>query len=533
MALTKTEIQEAIKNEISRCSTDIPYFFKKYGIVQHPVRGKVPFDLYPFQESTVTQFEKNRFHIILKARQMGISTLVAAYCLWCMIFKPDFKILVIAVTQDVAQNLITKVKLFYSNIPSWLKPNKVDDNKSSLSLENGSLIKAVSSAGTSGRSEASSLLVIDEFAFIDKIDELWASSQMTLAEGGSAILLSTPNGTGNLFHRIFQKAEEGSTEGNLGSFNPIRLKWDLHPTRDQAWRDLQTEQLGPRLASQECDCSFLASGHTFIDPGIISWYEEESGYIQDPIEKRGPGGDYWIWKYPEPGKSYAVIVDTATGHGDDYSTISVYDVESCELVAELKSKIGPVDLGNFSIVVATEYNDALLAIENNSIGFATIQPALDRNYQNLLYTFKNDAFLDQNIQVKKKYDLKPKEDMVPGFFLSSKLRPNILSKLEFYMIEKSLINRSKRFYSEIRTFIWMNGKPQAQRGYNDDLIIPASIFLYLRDNLLKLRNLGIAMDRASVKSIRGPQISQASKRLNNPWILNTGQSQEDLTWLLK
>jgi phage FluMu gp28-like protein len=114
-----------------------------------------------------------------------------------MIFKEDFNILVIATKQDVAKNLVTKVRVMHDNLPSWLKGKTVEDNKLSLRFANGSQIKAVSAAGDAGRSEALSLLIIDEAAFIDKIDEIWASAQQTLATGGRAIVLSTPNGVGN------------------------------------------------------------------------------------------------------------------------------------------------------------------------------------------------------------------------------------------------------------------------------------------------------------------------------------------------
>ena len=73
-------------------------------------------------------------------------------------------------------------------------------------------LKAVSAASDAGRSEAISLLIIDEAAFIEenRIEEIWGSSQQTLSTGGKAIVLSTPNGTGNFFHKMWTKAEEGT-----------------------------------------------------------------------------------------------------------------------------------------------------------------------------------------------------------------------------------------------------------------------------------------------------------------------------------
>lgn len=251
-----SKIQEAIKNEFLKCFQDYIYAIKKYFYVEHPTKGKILFNLFPFQEETILDLIKHRFVVIGKSRQMGISTLLAAYALLNMIFKKNYKILVIATTQDVAANLVRKVRIMYDNLPTFLKAKHlVSDNKLSMELPNGSSIKAVSSSASSGRSEALSLLIIDEAAFVDRFEEIWTSAQMTLATGGDAVILSTPNGTGNLFHRIFSDAESGATSAGmegLEKFHPIRLPWHLHPERDQAWRDQQTALLGKRAAAQEC-----------------------------------------------------------------------------------------------------------------------------------------------------------------------------------------------------------------------------------------------------------------------------------------
>ena len=250
-------IKDIIKKEYKRCSTDPIYFMKKYCMIQHPTRGKIPFQLYPFQETTLTKFTEHRYNIILKSRQTGISTLVAGYALWKMLFNEDFNVLIIATKQEVAKNLVTKVRVMNQYLPSWLKQNTEEDNKLSLRYTNGSQIKAISSGGDAGRSEALSLLVFDEAAFIDRIDDIWVSAQSTLSTGGDAILLSTPNGVGNFFHKTWVTADQAPGTkriDGLTRFNPIRLHWSVHPERDQEWRDNQELLLGPKGASQECDC---------------------------------------------------------------------------------------------------------------------------------------------------------------------------------------------------------------------------------------------------------------------------------------
>ncbi len=173
--MAKNTIKEALVKEYIRCSQDPVYFMRKYCFIQHPQKGKIKFDLFPFQEDSLVDLKNNRFNIILKSRQMGISTLTAGYAVWNMIFREDFNVLVIAIKQDTAKNLITKVRVMHEFLPSWLKVGSEEDNRLSLRFKNGSQIKAVSSAPDAARSEALSLLVIDEAAFIDKVDEIWTS----------------------------------------------------------------------------------------------------------------------------------------------------------------------------------------------------------------------------------------------------------------------------------------------------------------------------------------------------------------------
>jgi len=274
--MSQTNLKQLVKAEYTKCLGDPIYFIKKYCFIQHPTRGRIKFELYPFQERTLAQFLIHDKNIILKSRQLGISTLSAAYSLWLTMFHRDKNVLVVATNQDVAKNLVTKCREMYFYLPQWLKGQIQTDenNKMSMRFLNGSQIKAVSSTGSSGRSEALSLLIIDECAFIMHIEDLWASVQQTLATGGKAILLSTPNGVGNFFHRMWQKAEE-----HENGFNPIKLHWTVHPDRDDAWRAQQTAELGEKLASQEClDGDSIVtvkdSNGNIFNTKIINLYDE-------------------------------------------------------------------------------------------------------------------------------------------------------------------------------------------------------------------------------------------------------------------
>ena len=533
----KLSMKEIQAIEYKKCSQDPAYFIKKYVKIQHQIRGKVLFDLYPFQEDTLRLFANNRFNIVLKSRQMGISTLCAAYILWVMLFNKDKNILIISIKQDTSKELVSKIKLANDSLPGWLKVECVENNMLSLKLKNGSNVRAVSSSSDAGRSMAVYLLVIDEAAFIEGISEIWASAWSTLSTGGNAILLSTPNGIGNFFHKMWIDAE---TKTN--SFNPIKLKWDLHPERTQTWRDAQTKELGAALAGQECDTDFLASGNNVIN---MEFYKKT--YKSDPVECRELDRELWIWNYPDYTATYIISADTSRGDGGDFQACHVLDAVTLEQCAEYKGHISTKEYGNLLCSLGTYYNNALLVIERENTGWAVIQQVIDRDYPNLFYMTKDLKYVDPETQTTNNLYAEEKK-ATPGFSTTMKTRPIIIDNFIKYMNEKELKIRSSRTLAEMETFIWKNFKPQAMQGYNDDLIISLCIGLWIRDTALKLRQQGIDLTKASLSHMNKTQLdttpvfkAQARNLAQQSWEMSTGRSpnrpldksnMEDLKWLL-
>ena len=521
------DIKKIIAQEYLKCAKDPAYFMRKYCYIQHPTRGRILFNLYPFQDKILHLFKDNQYNIVLKSRQLGISTLSAAYSLWLMVFHKDKNVLALATTQATARNLVTKVIFMYDQLPKWLRLPSVEKNKLSLRLKNGSRVAAKSSNADAARSEAVSLLLIDEAAFIDNIDETFTAAQQTLATGGQCLALSTPNGVGNWFHLTWEKAV---TQEN--SFVPIRLPWTVHPERDEKWREQQDSDLGPRMAGQECDCDFLASGDTVFEPEDMTYYEQT--YEKEPMERRGVDGNLWVWEQADYSKSYMVCADVARGDSTDYSAFHVFDIDNCVQVAEYKGKISPKDFGNVLVAIAAEYNDALLVVENANIGWATIEQVLEREYKNLYYSPTNQ--MDTVESYMHKYE---RDKLVPGFTMSMRTRPLVIAKMIEYVREKSVTFQSKRLLQEMRVFIWKNGKAQAQDRYNDDLVMCCASALYVRDTALRLRQQGMDLARAQLSSFSNLNarnqavIKTVGNKRDNPYLINTPNGKEDITWLLK
>ena len=522
------DLREVIRQEYVKCASDPAHFMKKYCYIQHPQRGRIMFNLYPFQDKVLNLWKDNPYSIVLKSRQLGISTLSAGYSLWLMLFHKDKNVLCIATKQETAKNMVTKVKFMYENLPSWLKVQADENNKLTLRLNNGSQIKAVSAAGDAGRSEAVSLLLIDEAAFIEGIDTIWASAQQTLATGGGAIVLSTPYGTGNWFHQTWVKAEAQQND-----FLPIKLPWFVHPERNEAWRKKQDELLGdPRLASQECDCDFSTSGDTVFYSEWIEFISQTT--IKEPLERRGVDRNLWIWEPADYTQSYMVIADVARGDGKDFSAAHVIHVESNTQVAEYKGQLPPKEFGFFLVGLATEYNQALLVVENANIGWSTLDAVQERGYKNLYYSPKSDAGSNADAYFDQYMD---NSKLVPGFTTSLKTRPLIVNKFREYIGDKSVVIQSKRLLEEMKVFIWKNGRPEAQSGYNDDLIMSFAIGMYLRDTSLRFKSQNLEMSRATLSNMsvnRTGFTGAYGSNVPNPYSLKTGVGgDEDISWLIR
>ena len=209
-------------NELLKCGKDPIYFINNYcKIIDTRVGHIVLFKTFDYQKVLIKKFMKNPRNIILKARQLGISTIVAAYCAWLLFFQPDREIVIIATQFDVAQNLVEKVKkIIFELDPFFNELAHVSvDNKKSFRLSNGSKLLALPANPKRVRSHASALLIIDEAAFIDGMEELWTGAEAVVERaGGRVIALSTPNGAAGWFYNVYQKAIKGEND-----FIPTKL----------------------------------------------------------------------------------------------------------------------------------------------------------------------------------------------------------------------------------------------------------------------------------------------------------------------
>ena len=449
---------------LARVVQDV-FYFSLFIFVVHPVRGKVRFELYPYQKSVLYQFVKDRFNIILKFRQAGITELISMYCLWLAMYHPNKKINIISIKDTTAKKVLKKIKYMYKNLPFYLQVPIVNGrtgeygSASMIEFNNGSFIESIPTSSEAGRSESLSLLVIDEAAIVRWADQIWAAAFPTLSTGGSAIVNSTPYGIGNFYHSKWVDAIAGGNE-----FTPIRLYWKMHPERDIDWYNQMSTALGPKRTAQEIDGDFLSSGNSVFD--LMDIKAIEDCLSEFPIIKRRYNGQYLQFNEPEPDKDYFIGADVATGRATDYSSFTCMDKVG-EEQAVYKGRMSVDKYARLLGDTGQLFNWATLAPESNDVGLAVTSMLQAEGYPKLYYFQK---------MVKKKGKTRPEVDTAPGWLTTSKNRPVIIDGLESDIRNDVITCKDPFFVYEAKTFIYDSlgrpvamGKHKANREGDDSL----------------------------------------------------------------
>ena len=231
--------------DIVKCTQDPIYFIENFVWIQHPVKGRMKFDLFDYQHELLSAYHNHRYSIALISRQMGKSTAAAAYLLWYAMYVPDQTILIAAHKYSGAQEIMQRIRFAYELLPDHVRAGVTAYNKGSLEFDNGSRIIAQATTENTGRGLSISLAYLDEFAFVRPTiaREFWTALSPTLSTGGKCIITSTPNQDDDQFAQIWRGAcntvDEYGFEKQVGKngFKAYSADWTAHPDRDQEWAD--------------------------------------------------------------------------------------------------------------------------------------------------------------------------------------------------------------------------------------------------------------------------------------------------------
>ena len=518
MAMTKEELII----EYTRCMKDTPYALKTYlQTYDNTVSQYVPLELFPDQVTLIEDYENFNENIALKYRQAGVSTVTAAWASKKLVFakknKPE-KVLIIANKLDTAVEMANKVRGFTEQWPKWVGVTFSAEKNSQrhFKLTNGCEVKAVATSTDALRGYTPTILVFDEAAYIEADGDFWAACMASLSTGGKVIVISTPNGYDPIYYEIFDQAQKGMNDFKISPmvwYKDPRYNKDLQLVKcddiihyflnreehlndevidfsdkvkdyvevnsligqgykpTSSWYEKMVKKLkyDKRKVNQELECAFLGSGDNVFDSRITE--DIRANMVREPQGKMVSGG-LWIWKDPLEGHRYIMGVDVSRGDSEDYSTFQIIDFETREQVAEYIGKLPPDTLAELCYKWGTMYSAFIVVDITGGMGVTTSRKLQELGYKSL-YVDGLDA------TNRWKYDPKMME-RIPGINFNSK-RVQIIAAYEEYLRHGFKVY-SSRLLNEMNTFVYVNGRPDHQKGQHDDLIMSIAMACYVGEN---------------------------------------------------
>jgi len=468
--------------EYVKCKNDFVYFCSNYILLELP-GGDKPLIPYKPQIGLTDLITSDHYVLVLKSRQIGISTIIQAYSAWLCIFNKNVVVGIISKDGKEATDFARTIRGMIDKLPGWMKPPKGESGKGfnkrteqSFILTNGSKVYASPvnpiEPDKTLRGKAITFLVIDEAAFIRNIDSAWTSMVAALSTNQmqarkqnipyGTIVLSTPNKTVGVGQWFFDRYRN-SVSGN-DIFKPYVIHWKniKELSEDPEWYNIQCRLYGhdDRKIQQELELKFLPAGGSFLEEKTIEILQDSNN---NPIEKfKLFNGE--IWKFAEPisNRFYIIGVDTAPEHGGDKSAISIWDYETLEQVWEYQGKCAVMDFLKIVQLAIHQY-PGLLVVESNSYGNQIVESINRSDLSSSLYKEKRG------------------EQLIPGLSTNSKTRPLMIDALYSYITEFPECVKSKRLILELIGLVEKaSGKVEADSGCHDDIALSAALCFYVR-----------------------------------------------------
>lgn len=467
----KTELIQ----EYMRCRDDFHHFCSNHIYLELP-GGDELFKPYKRQSELIDSINKEKYLLVLKSRQIGISTILKAYAAWLTVFYDNVVVGIISKDGRESTAFARDIRKMIDKLPKWMRPGYDKYTEQSFILNNGSKVfsspvNPVAPENTL-RGKAITVLIIDEAAFVKYIDKAWvamvpalSTAQMQARKANipyGTVILSTPNktvGTGAWYYSKYQ-----SSIAKTDIFKEFTIHWKQIPelADDPEWYKTQCMMFDndPKKIKQELELTFFgAEGSFFPEETVIKLQQQD--YTPIEISKLF-GGE--IWKFAEPieGRYYIIGVDTAPENGIDKSTITVWDYQTLEQVWEYQVKCAVKDFTKVVKFACSQYQ-GVIVVENNSYGNQVVEELNTSDFSVMLYKEKRG----QNV-------------VVPGVSTNSKTRPLMIDALYSYVCQFPECIKSKRLITELIGLVEKSGKVQADTGCADDLALSAAFAFYVR-----------------------------------------------------
>jgi hypothetical protein len=468
----------------------------------------VPFVLTPEQKVFINGLEK--FNIVLKSRQLGLSVSSVALAIRQCVVYPNSACLLVSHDQKSCNSIFDKLKQQFNSLPNWLRPKTIANNRAEIKMVNGSkIVCSVAGSRDVGRGDTLQLVHLSEFAFWKNPEKQLNSITQGLSANGKLIIESTANGLNNFHDLYFQSAN------NENSFKSFFFNWidgsslftkdyensveiykskngkllavdefddeeieltKLGMTLSQAmWRRLKVASSGLDSFHMEYPSTpieaFISTGSSIFESKRIN--SSEIGLVHDKvtyIPKANIIGmplvlsnhyakSFFAWKIPKAGDKYFVGADLSEGVGKDYSVVEVFNKEGEQCAEFVNNKLKPYQMAEVINEVGLFYNKALITVEKASGGHSAIERLrLDYKYMNMTKYQSYDQFQKAHWQI--------------GFDTNPKSKSIIINDfVEMFSTGAMKIN-SRKLLNEMKIFeVNDSGKMAASGAGHDDTVM--------------------------------------------------------------
>ncbi len=439
-----------------------------YGRINDEDKGSIPFYPFPHLIQAIDLFEQNKLSILLKARQVCFTWLVAHYVLSKALFHESFKAFIVSKSEPAANELISYCKFIYNNLPTELKVSMGKDQEGFLTFPAlSSQIRALAATETAGIGfGGASLIALDEFAFHPFAKQNYSEIKPMIDAGGNRKLIigSAPNklDSESKFNELWYGAKSGNN-----NFAPVFWAYNVVPYRDEEWyleraKEYDPLELATRYPKSEQEALSSTKDLCRFDVDSINWMIEEAKRM--PILEERYNGIVKIYKRPIAGEKYCFAIDSSEGDYDP-SVGLIGDWRTCEEVAEFSGKISVDEQARIIWELYQEYNQPYCAPERNGAGVRLVEKLQGFGVKNFFLTSKDK----------------------PGWYTSGGSggggnRPVLIGDLAEAIYKKSIRLYNPSLLSEFLSFIRTDRKPEgeATKGSHDDYVMVSGIFLQIR-----------------------------------------------------
>lgn len=471
---------------------------------QNSVTGRTPLVLWDYQAEDLRVFVEERYVVVLKARQLGLTTISMALCLWELLYRPGSNILLVSKDQNTANRALELLDFMWDFLPDHVRATapKLENRAATMHVwrfPNGMTSRIVSrpATRTAGAGETATRVVWDEAALADDQEETLRTLMPTTDAGGKMVVFSTARGGHNPFAKLYREAKRGENQ-----FRALFHPWHVSRLIDEAQYEAKKAQFRaePWLFYAEYPASdeeaFRMSGRSRFaglpeadeleEFPLRGWLREEHGSVRFVEDDRGPLRLRSEGMVVPKWAKCVVSVDPATGAGGDYTAMTAGWVDREGVPQRMaywhSNEIEPVEAAREANLLgrwfAGSQRAALLVVEKQGGYGDSIIHELAENagYPNLyVHTYTGHR--------------KRRRDTTYGFPMTATRRPLVIDRLAEWLRfddDAPVVGGvDPLLRGELGAFVVTDqGRVQADVGMHDDLVMSTAIWLYVLTELV-------------------------------------------------